>query len=216
MGQLQRSQLRETYFLAAITRLMGESGVELGLAVVSGVPDAGRAVPLKAGMRLILGRHPDSGLELASIFVGRMHCEVWHDGEGVWARDLQSRSGIWVNQTQATSGHAVALRPCDRLRVASSDPAVHGFAAHDARFQIDSLLLWNFSDTPATVDLVWEGLPGDVLVRPIPDTPFVRVSAVDAVDCPRRCSSCVGRKHSPTGMAAGPTTSATCRGMSRP
>jgi hypothetical protein len=55
----------------------------------------------------------------------------------------------------------------DRLRVTSSDPAVHAFATHDARYQIDSLLLWNFSETSATVDLTWEGLPGDMLVRPI-------------------------------------------------
>jgi hypothetical protein len=55
----------------------------------------------------------------------------------------------------------------DRLRIASSDPAVHAFASNDARYQIDSLLLWNFSDSPATVDLAWEGLPADRLVRPI-------------------------------------------------
>ncbi len=37
----------------------------------------------------------------------------------------------------------------DRLRVTTSDPAVHGFASHDEKFQVDNLLLWNFSGAPA-------------------------------------------------------------------
>jgi hypothetical protein len=52
-----------------------------------------------------------------------------------------------------------------RLRVVSSDPAVHGFATHDEKYQIDNLLLWNFSASPASVELAIERLPKDVLVR---------------------------------------------------
>ena len=47
----------------------------------------------------------------------------------------------------------------------SSDSAVHGFATHDEKYQIDNLLLWNFSASPANVELAIEDLPKDMLVR---------------------------------------------------
>ena len=53
----------------------------------------------------------------------------------------------------------------DRLRVESSLPSVHGFATHDEKYQIDNLLLWNFSDSRASVDVLLDGLPKDMLVR---------------------------------------------------
>jgi hypothetical protein len=52
-----------------------------------------------------------------------------------------------------------------RLKLDSSDPAIHGFATHDEPYQIDNLLLWNFSATPARVEIVLEGLPREMLVR---------------------------------------------------
>jgi xylan 1,4-beta-xylosidase len=52
-----------------------------------------------------------------------------------------------------------------RLPVDSSDSKVHGFATHDEQYQIDNVLLWNFSGSPARVELVLEGLPKDELVR---------------------------------------------------
>jgi hypothetical protein len=55
----------------------------------------------------------------------------------------------------------------DRLRVVSSDPAVHAFATHDERYEIDNLLLWNFSDSRKDVDLAWRGLSRETLLRPI-------------------------------------------------
>jgi hypothetical protein len=55
----------------------------------------------------------------------------------------------------------------DRLRVESSDAAIHAFATHDEKYRIDNLLLWNFSGSPASLDLTWEGLPRDMLVRPV-------------------------------------------------
>jgi hypothetical protein len=53
----------------------------------------------------------------------------------------------------------------DRLRLSSSLSTVHGFATHDDRFRIDTLMLWNFSATPAPVELVLEALPRNVRVR---------------------------------------------------
>ena len=55
----------------------------------------------------------------------------------------------------------------DRLAVVCSDPSVHALATHDEKYQIDNLLLWNFSDNAAVVDLSWEGFPREMLVRPI-------------------------------------------------
>jgi hypothetical protein len=55
----------------------------------------------------------------------------------------------------------------DRLAIRSSDPAVHAFATHDEKYQIDNLLVWNFSDAPATLSLTWQHLPLDMLVRPL-------------------------------------------------
>jgi len=52
-----------------------------------------------------------------------------------------------------------------RLRVVSSDSAVHGLATHDEKHPIDNLLLWNFSASPANVELAIEDLPKDMLVR---------------------------------------------------
>jgi len=53
----------------------------------------------------------------------------------------------------------------ERLRVDSTLSTVHGFATHDEQYEIDSLLLWNFSDLPASVELVLDDLPKDALVR---------------------------------------------------
>lgn len=46
----------------------------------------------------------------------------------------------------------------DRLALESSDTLVHGFASHDQGLRRSSVLLWNFSPSPATVELVLSGL----------------------------------------------------------
>jgi xylan 1,4-beta-xylosidase len=53
----------------------------------------------------------------------------------------------------------------EQVRVSSSDPAVHGFATHDATFRVDNLLLWNSSATPARVALSLDHLPAPTLMR---------------------------------------------------
>jgi hypothetical protein len=55
----------------------------------------------------------------------------------------------------------------ERLRLASDHPSVHGFAAYDETFQLYNLLLWNFSATPAQVELTLNDLPTDVLAKPL-------------------------------------------------
>jgi xylan 1,4-beta-xylosidase len=55
----------------------------------------------------------------------------------------------------------------ERLRLVSSHPAVHGFLSHDGRLGIHGLLLWNFSAEAVPIDLVLDGLPKDMKVRPV-------------------------------------------------
>ncbi len=53
----------------------------------------------------------------------------------------------------------------NRLKLESSNQAVHGFATHDETYQIDQLLLWNFSPVPAKVELSLKHLPRATLER---------------------------------------------------
>ena len=53
----------------------------------------------------------------------------------------------------------------EKLRTAWSDPAVHAFATHDEKYEIDSVLLWNYSNQGAILDLDLMGLPKEMLMR---------------------------------------------------
>jgi hypothetical protein len=49
----------------------------------------------------------------------------------------------------------------------SSDPAVHGFMAHDGTLRAYQLLLWNFSTSPARVTVSLAGVPQELRMRHI-------------------------------------------------
>ena len=55
----------------------------------------------------------------------------------------------------------------DRLRLVSGHRSVHGLAAHDEKLGRSKLLLWNFADTPAEVDLILEQMPADLVASPV-------------------------------------------------
>lgn len=55
----------------------------------------------------------------------------------------------------------------ERLRLTSSDAAIHGFATHDQKLRTYHLLLWNFSASPVEVELDINGLPKDMRIRHI-------------------------------------------------
>jgi hypothetical protein len=55
----------------------------------------------------------------------------------------------------------------ERLRLTSENPAVHGFATYDETFRTYNLLLWNFADTSAPVDLMLENPPADLAATPL-------------------------------------------------
>ena len=53
----------------------------------------------------------------------------------------------------------------DRLRLESTDAAVHGLATWDPKMLVYNVLLWNYSTTPAQVDLAVEGAPAGLTLR---------------------------------------------------
>lgn len=55
----------------------------------------------------------------------------------------------------------------ERLRVSSDSATVHGLASWDEQYQLYNVLLWNFSSSPANVNLVFANPPFDLQVKPI-------------------------------------------------
>jgi len=53
----------------------------------------------------------------------------------------------------------------ERVRLDSGDDAVHGFASWDPKLLTYNVLLWNYSTTPAQVDLAVAGAPSDLTLR---------------------------------------------------
>jgi hypothetical protein len=53
----------------------------------------------------------------------------------------------------------------ERLKLDSSDAAVHGFATWDPKLLTYNVLLWNYSTAPVRVDLAVEGAPSDLTLR---------------------------------------------------
>lgn len=53
----------------------------------------------------------------------------------------------------------------ERLRLESSDPAVHGFATHDPLLQSYNVMLWNFSQAPARLSVTVEGAAENLTAR---------------------------------------------------
>ncbi|RJP31412.1 MAG: hypothetical protein C4527_08170 [Candidatus Omnitrophota bacterium] len=55
----------------------------------------------------------------------------------------------------------------ERLALVSDHSTIHGFAAYDETYQLYNLLVWNFSNTAAHVDLACNNLPSDMIAVPI-------------------------------------------------
>jgi len=53
----------------------------------------------------------------------------------------------------------------ERLKLDSADAAVHGFATWDPKLLTHNVLLWNYSPTPAQVELAVEGAQSDLTLR---------------------------------------------------
>lgn len=57
----------------------------------------------------------------------------------------------------------------ERIRLTSHHPTVHGFATRDDRYSAYryNLMLWNFSPSPAQVQVTLEAMPGTLTAKPI-------------------------------------------------
>jgi len=53
----------------------------------------------------------------------------------------------------------------ERLALDSSNPAIHGFAAHDQTLRMYNVMLWNFSANSNQVELTFSALPKDLRMR---------------------------------------------------
>jgi two-component system response regulator AtoC len=59
-------------------------------------PNGARAIPLREGTELVLGRAATSQLMLAEPSVSRVHARFTRQGDRVWVQDLGSRHGTWL------------------------------------------------------------------------------------------------------------------------
>ncbi|HAI59293.1 MAG TPA: hypothetical protein DCM32_05385 [Xanthomonadaceae bacterium] len=92
--------------------VVGESAVDAWLTVVEG-PERGVRAAV-AGGPLVVGRSPDSDLQLPRRTVSRHHCAVWRDGEHYRVRDLGATNRTRVNgavvlETRLREGDLLAV-----------------------------------------------------------------------------------------------------------
>jgi xylan 1,4-beta-xylosidase len=80
-----------------------------------------------------------------------------------WNRNHQN-SGLLDYQSNVRAAYfafkLLARLTGERLKLESSDAAVHGFATYDERAQIYNLMFWNFSDKAARIELKLAPLAG--------------------------------------------------------
>jgi hypothetical protein len=55
----------------------------------------------------------------------------------------------------------------ERLALSTDSATVHGFASHDAAIQAYHLLLWNFSNAPAQLEIAIKGPRDNLVARPV-------------------------------------------------
>ena len=85
------------------------------LEIVEG-PDAGRQVPVSKSLEL--GRDPAAEIVLSDKLVSRRHARVLLAGEQVYAEDLDSRNGTFVNGSQIYA--PTRLEPDDQLLIGAT------------------------------------------------------------------------------------------------
>ena len=92
--------------------------------------------------------------------------------EGWWNR-MPQFDGLFDFQGQVRPAYftfkLLSRLTGDRLRLTSNHAQVHGLAARDDRYSAYqyNLMLWNFSPSPAQVEITLEGVPGNLTAKPI-------------------------------------------------
>lgn len=67
-----------------------------------------------SSLPLVLGRDELAGIRLTNVLASRRHCEVFHEGDALWIRDLNSMNGTLVNEEPIHERH---LRTGDEVRI---------------------------------------------------------------------------------------------------
>jgi pSer/pThr/pTyr-binding forkhead associated (FHA) protein len=83
------------------------------LKVLTG-EDAGKIIPLE-GDRIVFGRHPSCAVILEDGAVSRQHAQIVQSHGSYYVKDLRSRNGTQVNETDVTE--PTLLKESDIVRV---------------------------------------------------------------------------------------------------
>jgi len=94
-------------------------GVQL---VVAAGSRAGQVIPI-VGQRFVIGRADDCNLKPRSELISRYHCEIFLEDGDVFVRDMGSKNGVFLNDSQITETHT--LKNGDKLAVGPIEFFVH-------------------------------------------------------------------------------------------
>jgi pSer/pThr/pTyr-binding forkhead associated (FHA) protein len=104
-----------------------EEAMVPSLAIVTPDADSGRRI-LLSGEYMVVGREPDSDIQLDEPHVSRTHAALRRRGDAVYVQDLGSSAGTFVNGTAVTTVRE--LRPGDLVTFAGPTAGV------TARFEL--------------------------------------------------------------------------------
>jgi pSer/pThr/pTyr-binding forkhead associated (FHA) protein len=104
-----------------------EEALVPSLAIVTPDADSGRRI-LLSGEYMVVGREPDSDIQLDEPHVSRTHAALRRRGDAVYVQDLGSSAGTFVNGTAVTTVRE--LRPGDLVTFAGPTVGV------TARFEL--------------------------------------------------------------------------------
>ncbi len=85
--------------------------------VIQGGKQNGKRLTLPENKSIVVGRDETCQLVLNSSLVSRKHCELKQTAEGIWATDLGSQNGTYVNEipvtepTLLTAGDTIRIGP---------------------------------------------------------------------------------------------------------
>ena len=94
-------------------------GVQL---VVASGSRAGQVIPI-VGDRFVIGRAEDCNLKPRSELISRYHCEVYLNEGDVFVRDMGSKNGVFLNDSQITETRE--LKNGDKLTIGPLEFFVH-------------------------------------------------------------------------------------------
>ena len=81
-------------------------------------------VPI-AGPTFLIGRADECQLRPKSAHISRRHCEIAQQDSRAVIRDLNSRTGTWINDVRIPVDRAVELKSGDKIKVGPLEFAVH-------------------------------------------------------------------------------------------